>query len=316
MKRIISLIIILSITLTALCGCGNSNNNNTNTNKDNNNYSASNNSGTEGNSSDGDNEKIDISRFREVKTSYENIDIYLQEIISRNEKLKENEKFITEDEWKVISKSESITDFKVNNNYYFSTLDNNYEITNKYHYPVVFRDGNSLVLWYSTMSGILLFRELYGDGNIGLKKGGELHCIEGETIILTKTDYKVTYSQETGEVKLWQFGKALDCIEIPSNSVYCGFSEDLHGFIFKNGSDVYNLKTIDNYNLDDSIVCIAHNVKYVIDVEYKYDSEYSSQPLFLMLDGSIKAYARYRDSLDPDSSMCLRDLKHEGSYNK
>ena len=310
MKRIISLIIILSIALSAFYGCGNNSSNNTN--KDNNNYSESNGSGAEGNSSDGDNEKIDISRFREVKTSYENIDIYRQEIISRNEKLKENEKFITEDEWKVISKSESITDFKVNNNYYFSTLDNNYEITNKYHYPVVFRDGNSLVLWYSNMSGILLFRELYGDGNIGIKKGGEIHCIEGETIILTKTDYKVTYSQETGEVKLWQFGKALDCIEIPSNSIYCGISK--YGYIFRSNSEVYSLKEVENYKFD-TIVRIAKDVKYVIETDYSFSEYEYSQPLLLMNDGTIKAYIHF-DVFESDDPKSLVSLEYEGGYKK
>ena len=310
MKRIISLIIILSIALSAFCGCGNNSSNKTN--KDNNNYSESNGSGAEGNSSDGDNEKIDISRFREVKTSYENIDIYRQEIISRKEKLKENEKFITEDEWKVISKSKSITDFKVNNKYYFSTLDDNYEITNKYHYPVVFRDGNSLVLWYSNGSGILLFRELYGDGNIGMKYGGEIHCIEGETIILTKTDYKVTYSQETGEVKLWQFGKVLDCIEIP-NSVYCGISK--YGYIFRINEEVYCLKEVEKNYKFDNIIRIAYGVKYVIETDYSFNEYEYSQPLLLMVDGRILAYV-YFDVFEPDDPRSLVSLEYEGGYKK
>lgn len=319
MKKIISLIIILSITLTALCGCGNNNNN---ANMENNNHTESggstDSSGTEGNSSDNSNEAnepIDIHKFKEVKASpyTNNINIYRQEVLSRIQSLNPNDSFITNEEWKVISESKTINETKVKHFTSFVTMNSLYEQTHKYYYPVIFRDGALLVLWYTNESGQLFFKELYGDGVIKEKNGGNVHYVAAEMIISNKHDQAITYSQETGKIEILQFGKVINSFDqIPQNSVYCGYSK-LEGYIFRKGSDVYSLKFTNNVP---SLTCIAHFVKYVISADYCYDSEYWSQPIFQMLDDKIKVYVRLVNNLDYDDTMFLLPLKDEGGYNK
>ena len=69
------------------------------------------------------------------------------------------------------------------------------------------------------------------------------------------------------------------------------------------------------YEFDNSIVCLAHNVKYVIDADYSRNSYYTSQPLFQMLDGSIKVYANF-DNFNSDDPRFLCDLEDEGGWDK
>lgn len=297
MKKIISLVIILVIASTALCSCG----------KD-----------TQTNSS-GASEKIDISIFPEVETIAENLDIYREEVSKRLASLGEDESFISDKEWEAISNSEWLTDSKYRHNAYFTTFNESYEETSEYYYPVLFREGNQLILWYTTESGSLLFEKIHGYGNLGGNYGGEVHhdTSENEETISSKTEYTVTYAQETGEVKVWKFGKIAETFTgVPQGSIYCGFST-FEGFIFRNGTDVYSLSAVDTWNADGSVVCIAHNVKYVIDADYYYGSDPWCQPLFLMTDGSIKCYIGWEGNQDtPDSTTHLCDLQYEGSWDK
>lgn len=319
MKKIISLIIILSITLTVLCGCGNINNNN---NNDNNNYSESSgstdSSSAEGNSSDNSseaNELIDIYKFKEVKASpyTNNINIYRQEVLSRIQSLNPNDSFITNEEWKVISEAKTINETKVKHFTSFVTMNSLYEQTHKYYYPVIFRDGELLVLWYTNESGQLFFKELYGDGVIKEKNGGNVHYVAADMIISNKHDQAINYSQKTGKIEILQFGKVINSFDqIPQNSVYCGYSK-LEGYIFRKGSDVYSLKFTNDVP---ALTCIAHFVKYVIDCDYSYSSDYWSQPLFQMLDDDLRVYVRLVNNLDYDDTMFLLPLKDEGGYNK
>lgn len=319
MKKIISLIIILSIILTALCGCGNNNNNNSN--MENNNHTESggsaDGSNAEGNNSDNSNEAnepIDIHKFKEVKASpyTNNINIYRQEVLSRIQSLNPNDSFITNEEWKVITESKTINEKKVKHFTSFVTMNSLYEQTHKYYYPVIFRDGALLVLWYTNESGQLFFKELYGDGVIKENNGGNVHYVAAEMIISNKHDQAITYSQETGKIEILQFGKVINSFDqIPQNSVYCGYSK-LEGYIFRKGSDVYSLKFTNNVP---SLTCIAHNVKYVIDCDYSYSSDYWSQPLFQMLNNTINVYIRW-GSREPDNIMFLLPLQDEGGYNK
>ena len=317
MKKIISLIIILSITLTVLCGCGNINNNN---NNDNNNYSESSgstdSSSAEGNSSDNSseaNELIDIYKFKEVKASpyTDNINIYRQEVLSRIQSLNPNDSFITNEEWKVISESKTINETKVKHFTSFVTMNSLYEQTHKYYYPVIFRDGELLVLWYTNESGQLFFKELYGDGVIKEKNGGNVHYVAADMIISNKHDQAINYSQKTGKIEILQFGKVINSFDqIPQNSVYCGYSK-LEGYIFRNISDVYRLKFTNDVP---SLTCIAHDVKYVISADYCYDSEYWSQPIFQMLDGRISVYVNLGN--ENNDRNILRTPQYEGGYSK
>lgn len=303
-KLLITTLVLVVLT-TSICGCGNSNS------------SISTESISNSTSTPTD-PPIDISIFKEVKASPDNIEIYQQEVTSRLESLKENESFISEEEWKVISESEFITENKYKYTLHLTTFNESNEKVIKYNYPVIFKDGASLILWYTSSSGILLFKEIYGKGNIGDVYGDKIHYTvsgDDEIIISSKTEYTVSYSEQTGEIKLWQFGEILSTITgIPKDSIYCGLS-NMYGYIFRSGSDVYSLKAIDPTNKNESVICIAHDVKYVINADYSLDSHYNSQPLLQMLDGSIKVYAKFDDYKD-DSENFLLPLQNEGGYNK
>jgi len=300
MKKTLVITTIIIILATTLCGCISSKasvENNSNTNI----------------------EEIDIAQFKEVISSSENINFYRKEVVSRIEALKEDESFISNDDWKVISNSQWLTDSKNKNNTYFTIFDKTWESVSKYYYPVVFREGNSLILWYTAENGTLLFEKLYGYEDIGGNYGGQVHHnTSDEEILSSKTDYTVTYDQKTGEVKLWKFGIVEETYTgIPKESVYCGFSF-FEGYIFRTGTDVYSLNAVDTYITDGVVKCIAHNVKYVIDADYYYGSDPWCQPLFQMTDGSIKCYVSWEgdENAAPDDISYLCDLQYEGSWDK
>lgn len=301
MKRTsISIILILVIILSIFAGCGKSN--------------------SKPNADDitDTGEEIDISIFPELDTSSEKgLELYRKEVEKRLSDLGEDDTFITDKEWEAISGSEWLTDCKYNHNTYFTTFSELYEETSAYYYPVVFRDGSQLILWYTSESGSLIFEKITGMGSIGSNYGGEVHYNDSdEDVISSKTNYTTTYVQETGEVKVYEFGKQTDSYSVPKNSVYCGFSY-FEGYIFRNGTDVYSLNAVDTHNVDGSVVCIAHNVKYVVDADYYYGSDPWCQPLFLMADGSIKAYIGWEGNQDsPDDVSHLCDLQYEGSWDK
>lgn len=302
MKRTFILVLATILMLTTLCSCSITNTTNSTEGISNSTDSNNTNANTQS--------EIDISSFKEVKASKENIDIYRQEVSSRIQSLKPNDSFITDKEWKVISESK-IDDTKVKHFTSFTTVNSLYEITCKYYYPVVFRDAELLVLWYTNESGLLFFKVIYGDGVIKENYGGEVHYDGTETKISIKHDQAVTYSQETGEIKILQFGQIVDSFDqIPQNSIYCGYSK-LVGYIFRNISDVYSLKYV-NDTL--SLFCIGHDVKYVISVDYCYNSDYWSQPIFQMLDGRISVYVNLGN--ENNDRNILKIPQYEGGYNK
>ena len=122
----------------------------------------------------------------------------------------------------------------------------------------------------------------------------------------------ITYNSESCIAQKWEFGKAVVSTQLPKGAAYCGYSA-FEGFIFRSGSDVYSLK--DN---DGKPTVIAHNVKYVIDTEYRCGSDPWSQPLFLMEDGTIKVYISWEGDMNaPADDEChLVEPYHEGSYEK
>lgn len=300
--KIISLVISLVIVSTALCGCG----------------TTSKTANVDKTSNTSYQEEIDISIFKEVETSSENVDIYRKEVNSRLDSLKEDESFINDEDWDAISNSEWLTDSKYRHNAYFTTFNELYEETYEYYYPVVFRDGHQLILWYTTESGYLGHVRLFGVGTLP-GSGTQIHYNSSshEEILKSEANYTVTYAKETGEVKVWEFGEVFATFTgIPANSEYCGFSR-FEGYIFRSGTDVYSLNAIDTHNADGSVVCIAHNVQYVIDADYYYGSDPWCQPLFIMTDGSVKAYIGWEGDQDtPDSTTHLCDLQYEGSWDK
>ena len=291
MKKILALFITLVLVVSMFCSCGNST------------------------PSEEPVEEpvaeIDISIFDEVDASYENLDVYRQEVSKRLNSLEEGNYFISDEEWTAI---ESNWDEDLHKNTISFTSSNGYEAYD-YYYPIVWRDENSLILWYTTENGYVILKRLCGTWNDS-NSVGSLHLQTEEKTIYSQQDYSLSYNQETGRVTKWLFGKENFSYALPKGSEFCGFS-NFEGYIFRDGTDVYALRLRKNQNSEEEaeIVCIAHNVQYVIEADYHFGSDPWSQPLFQMTDGSIKAYIGWEGNEDiPDSETHLLAPRYEGGY--
>ena len=317
MKKLITLALLLVLATSLLCSCTD----NAPIATENNTEVGGGTAITETNADKTDNtenKEIDLSIFPEVKASSENINVYREEVSKKITSVRENKNFITAEEWEAISNSERFAESKYRNNVYFTMFSETSGEISEFYYPVVFRDGDMLVLWYTTQSGKLKFAKLHGNGSIESNNGIELHIdISNEEIISSKFGYATTYIQETGEFKVWQFGEVFVSYSVPKNSIYCGFSF-FEGYIFRNGTDIYALNALDTYTTDGTVECIAHNVKYVIDADYYYGSGPWCQPLFIMKDGSVKCYIGWKGDKNaaPDDTSHLFDPQFEGSWDK
>ena len=99
------------------------------------------------------------------------------------------------------------------------------------------------------------------------------------------------YTFDGKELIEYSFGDIIGRITIDSEAIYCGISE-MTGFIFRKGDTVYSV----DFDLTEQKT-IATGVKFVIDTDYAHNSDGWSQPLFLMEDGSVKAYIRWEEEL-------------------
>ena len=133
------------------------------------------------------------------------------------------------------------------------------------------------------------------------------HTALSDQIIKSSYDCTSTYSQSTGELKIWEYGKVVKTYKLPMNSIYCGYSE-FEGYIFRESGNVYSAGGISKYDVEP----IAHGVKFVIQTDYKLGSDPWCQPLFLMNDGSVKAYCSWEGDGAPDNESRLVDIVKDG----
>ena len=302
MKKFFAAILAIVLAIT-VCGC-NSNNDQQSTN-------TSNNSGDEIIASVSKNDEVDVSLFREVETSPENIDVYRAEVQSRLQ----HEQFLTPAEEDLLSRlmSDKYSHVAIKQSY-IVTFKDLYASTSEYYFPVIFREGSSLILWYTTEYGNVLLEKIHGywnDSNVI----GDLHVdYSDEEVMFSSYNYKMTYDTETATARVWQFGQVDTTYELPSGSVYCGFSA-FEGHIFRCNTEVYALDA-GTMKFSGTIKRIATDVKYVISANYYFGSDPWSQPLFLMEDGSIKCYVSWEGDVNApaDDSSHLCDLRYEGGY--
>lgn len=306
MKKFIfsALAITLVFSIVFLCGCGNS----STTTAESDSYSTGIDLYTE---SDTLSEDLANSseNFREVEPIDENIYIYREDVKSRLQELDEGSNFSTDSEWNVI-KSLSIRNLKLAGNSIVSFSDSYSE---EYFYPIVYKNGDSLVLWYTNENGTVIAEELT-ERLSSTNYIGNLHCdedTESTQYVYNTHSLVVTFNSDSCIAIKWVLGKAEAAAQLPKGTVYCGFS-NFEGLIFRHGSDVYSLKESGNPTV------IAHNVQYVIDAEYHCGSDPWSQPLFLMEDGSLKVYISWEGDKDSpvDDESHLVEPYHEGSYSK
>jgi len=189
-----------------------------------------------------------------------------------------------------------------------------YNESTNFYYPVVITDPkvDEVVIAYITENGSLA---TFNATQNRTEYYRNIHVPEGIEYIDYKTNFTVVHSNEF--VELWEFGKKTAEAKIPTESVYAGKSE-WEGYIFRNGGDVYSVQVKQDESANPKITCdpIAHGVKEVIVSDYKLNSDAWSQPLFLMEDGSIKAYCDWHGDKDaPRDDAChLAPPQYEGGY--
>ena len=263
-------------------------------------------------------EEIDVFQFEEVETISENIDIYRAEVSARLEKVENGESFFTVEDREILKhwvedvEKEEI-EFNTNS---FSTFNRTFVNVSHYFYPVLFREGHSLVLWYTTEHGSILLEKVEGWLNGG-NYIGHLHCDSQEEEWISKHNGSVLTWDETAkteQVKRYYFGEVVETYTVPEGAIYCGFS-DWEGYLFRVGTDVYSLD-LGTQSVSAKLACIAHDVLYVIDSAYALGSDPWSQPLFQMVDGSIKAYVSWEGDKDApvDDPSHLVAPWYEGGY--
>lgn len=147
--------------------------------------------------------------------------------------------------------------------------------------------------------------EFYDDGWLsnGIESIGYIHLVGID--VPENADYflksrESIYVFDGKELIEYSFGDIIGRITVDSEAIYCGVSE-MTGFIFRKDDTVFcvDFKLTENKP-------IAENVKFVISTSYAWNSDAWSQPLFLMNDGSIKAYVRWEEE--------LVEPQYEGGY--
>ena len=261
-------------------------------------------------------DEIDVYQFKEVETIHENIDIYRAEVSARLKRVENGENFLSEEETEIIKRwEEDVEHEEVEfNTFSFTTFNRTFTEMSNFFYPVLYREGHSLILWYTTESGSVLLERVDGWLNGG-NYIGHLHCdTQEEDWVRSHNGSVLTWNEESYKINLWHFGEVVESFNVPEESVYCGFS-DFEGHLFRHGTDVYALD-LDTQTWSGTLTCIAHGVQFVIDSSYAQGSDPWSQPLFLMEDGSIKAYVSWEGDKDApvDDPSHLVDPWYEGSY--
>lgn len=158
----------------------------------------------------------------------------------------------------------------------------NNEIT-KIYYPVIFNNNRKIEIWYLNYQGeVFCAYEKYGEINPLPDKDNKCIMRDAKECLL--------YNSNSGKVTVWQFGEQIEEYAIPKNAVYIGHSLS-EGYIFRYENQVYSLY----YNTNgkhNGVTKIASKVKLVLTADYYFDSNSTSQPLFLMEDGSVSAYVK------------------------
>ena len=181
-----------------------------------------------------------------------------------------------------------------------------------YYYPLPVSVEGTNHLVYTTRHGSVLIAPIISTGNVI----GDLHLtykeieVLGSPTVLDNFNYEIIVYSEKG-FQVYQFGKLIATLDVTGE--YCGHCT-LNGYLFRDGTDVCAVRFDDDLEVYYSVP-IAHHVKYVIEPNYKLSSDAWSQPLFLMEDGSLKAYLGWNNKDVLDSPDNLVDPYYEGGYH-
>ena len=182
-----------------------------------------------------------------------------------------------------------------------------------YECPVLFNTGDVKQLWYTDDSGSLCIVTLRRDDWRSVKytfTDYNVHCdmADGERLINSNAYFAVTYNDQTGSVKVWLYGLLIREHEVPVESIYAGLSTN-EGYIFRSGTDVYAVRDYGCFNDGGwKTRRIAQDVKLVIETDYSMGWAECSQPLFLMTDGTVKAFCSGISVDGTDGIIDINDL--------
>ena len=250
---------------------------------------------------------IDLSVFPEIKPEASNIGMYRNDITKRANGLY-GDQFLTEEESHILRDAGYYVSA---HGVWISYLDKDFAEVSTYYYPIVYRYGESLVLWYTYGSGNLYYKTIYGPNGMFSNYGGNVHLDEStnDEIIGRYEGFALSYNSAEGTINQWKCGKINHKYSVPAGSIYCGESHR-EGYLFRSGSDVYSL-TFEG----SEAICIAHGVKYVLESNYAFNSDAAFQPLFLMESGEILAYVGFSSLGEmPDDPRHLLPTQIEGGY--
>lgn len=253
----------------------------------------------------------------------ENVSTYRDEVIRRLEVVNKDEdaSFLTPEEELYLEESGYTVS---SNGVYLDDFDASYSELSEYICPILYKtEENDVHLWYVDEYGNVRAEAITGDLSTGdsYEYLGNIHyTVESDSEIVENTEwYTTVYNESTGSLTFWEFGK-LGCeYKVPEKAIYAGLSY-WEGYIFRSGTDVYAVYGYGSYsqeeNESDNVRVIAHNVKFVIDADYKMGSDDWSQPLFLMEDGTVKGYCRWRgdEGAPSDDVSYLYEIPYEGGY--
>lgn len=169
-----------------------------------------------------------------------------------------------------------------------------YDESREYYYPILLPDTSEPIIAYTDEYGKLCVYNASTDrhdyyNNIHVQD--EVECID------TSANYSVVFKK--GTIELWEFGTKTIEVKIPADSKYVGYSY-WEGYLFRSNGDVYSVQLKEQEDGSPKFVSevIAHNVQEVLVTNYKLNSDAWEQPLFLMNDGTIKAYCVWAGDQD------------------
>lgn len=180
-----------------------------------------------------------------------------------------------------------------------------------YHYPVVYRVGDEMVIAYSRGGHLDFEGEDEVTKNLWNMHGSpSVHVpqLTAEEKEISRARGSMVYNSASGSVSFWEFGQLVATHTVPAGAGYVGLSDD-EGYLFRLDAAVYAVALEGSRK-------IADGVSVVILADYYDSSDFGSQPLFLMKDGTLKVYSSwYGDQQAPADDPChLQDISYEGGY--
>lgn len=246
---------------------------------------------------------------KEISSEKDAIAIYQEEVLRRQEEenfmSKEEISFFQENGYNVFNKIYGI----------ISLYHADYNEIENFYFPILFEnEKKEIYFFYTESDGDLRFSNLEKD--LKTTWCGNVHT-SSSNIIAKNEKWAITYDKDSGKVQRWSFGKVRSTNIIPAGSVYAGVSE-FEGYIFRSNTDIYSIKDAGVYWVEETlgVQVIAHNVAKVIATDYCLAGTPNCQPLFLMTDGSVKAYVGWEGDQKPDSETHLVDIYYEGGFRE